>query len=147
MLRCAPYIRSICDNFNNTLWAEEVLDPGPECGHQDPSPGHDSPRHDLLQKKESEVMVSDVKGFKVNVLEPKSAEVTVKDHSELYKIIKKIRPDSPDVIRAAKRFERTRSRLNSDKNLETIVEQSPDPVRELEVVFRYKIEDMSRNDR
>ena len=47
------------------------------------------------------------------------------------KVIKKIRPDSPDVIRAAKRFEQTRKNLKSNVNngLETIVEQSPEPTR------------------
>ena len=80
-------------------------------------------------------------GFKVKVWELESTGVAVKDHSELYKIIKKMRPDSPDVIRAAKRFKCTHSRLNSDNGLETIIEQSPQPTR------KSYIEARSPNDR
>ena len=47
-------------------------------------------------------------------------DLIVNTSLDLYKVIKKIRPDSPDVIRAAKRFEQ--ARLNGKCTCEQILE-------------------------
>ena len=122
MLQCAPYIKSICQNNNNHLWADE------ENMQSD-----QNQQQSLSQKKDSEIRITYVKGYEVMAVDSVcvvNGEI-VKDYSDLYKVIKKIRPDSPDVIRAAKRFEQTRKNLKSNVNngLETIVEQSPEPTR------------------
>ena len=139
MLQCAPYIKNICDNINSHLWAEEEIT------------SEESP----FQKKDSKVSLTNVKGFKVTTVEPdvKGAYQigvdfdNVKDPSNLYKVIRKIRPDSPDVIRAAKRFEQTRSKLNGEKILETIVEQSPELGRKQQPNISYKLGARSKTNR
>ena len=101
--------------------------------------------------KDSRVRITDVKGYEVMAVDSVcvvNGEI-VKDYSDLYKVIKKIRPDSPDVIRAAKRFEQTRKnqKLNSDNVLETIVEQSPEPTRKYPVDIFHQLGARSKTNR
>ena len=124
MLKCAPYIKNVCHQINNHLWSDgDVL-------------GDQSPQQSPVKKKDSEVKISDVKGFEVKVFAPqvKNTSMCVVDdlnvysNPDLYKEIKKIRPDSPDVIRAAKRFEQARlkEKWKFTQILETTEEKSPD---------------------
>ena len=122
MLQCAPYITNVCETINNHLWTDEVLD-------------DQSPQKSPAKKMDSEVRITDVKGFKVNVLQPQvkntllssAADLILNDNPDLYEI-KKIRPDSPDVIRAAKRFEQARlkEKWKYTPRLETTEEKSPE---------------------
>ena len=121
MLPCAPYVKNMCQNINNHLFIEEEA-----SGDKSP---HESP-----EKKDSIEQINDVKSFEVKLSNPNGETnmLSVVDDSfvntkpDLYKVIRKIRPDSPDVIRAAKRVEQARLRRpsNSDQILESIKENS-----------------------
>ena len=125
MFECAPYITNMCKSIDNHLYAEEDVS-GDQSEHQKST-----------KKMESEVQISDVKGYEVNIFKPAVRNTTlcvvddliVSAKSDLYKAIKKIRPDSPDVIRAAKRFEQARlkGKCACEQTLETLEENSIDP--------------------
>ena len=126
MLQCAPYIKNVCHQINNHLWSE-----GDVSGDQSPQP---SP----TKLKDSEVRMTDVKGFKVKVFEPQMNntslcvvdDLIVNASPDLHRVIKKIRPDSPDVIRAAKRFEQ--ARLNGKCTCEQILETTEEYSHEVD---------------
>ena len=96
----------MCHQINNHLWTE-----GDVSGDQ-------SPCQSPAKKKDSEVRITDVKGVKVRVFEPQVNntslcvvdDLIVNANPDLYKVIRLMRPDSPDVIRAAKRLEQARSK-------------------------------------
>ena len=83
-------------------------------------------------KCETKVKITDVKPWQNKIFksEVKSStlclvdDMIVSTKTDLSKALKKIRPDSPDVIRAAKRFEQARLRGNCelDRRLETVKE-------------------------
>ena len=98
MLQCAPYIKNVCEKLNNKIWTEQVEE-------------EESPHQSSIRKKESEVRLTDVKQFEVNIFQPQENKGSISLEGipkYKYKSIRKIRPDSPDVIRAAKRFEQSR---------------------------------------
>ena len=115
MLQCAPYIKDMCKTINNQLSTENT------------NSQNSSPQPSPEKKKDSVVHITDVKSFEVKVLESKEEEgslfddILVNAKSDPYKAIRKIRPDSPDVIRVAKRVEQAELKraCNSDEILET----------------------------
>jgi hypothetical protein len=104
MLPCAPYIKTMCQTFRPLLPAS-----------QDTTP-QGSPA-----KRESEVRVTDIKGIShnVDIIESFNDNVSVyvlEDTpvrptdmvADVAKALASFKPDSPDVTRAAKRFEKAR---------------------------------------
>ena len=124
MLQCGPYIKDICQTINTHLINDEVAS------------GDQSPSQSPEKKKDSMVQINDVKSFEVKLLEPKGennplcilSDSFVNAKPDLYKAVRKIRPDSPDVIRAAKRVEQARLKrtCNCDQILEITEENSPE---------------------
>ena len=122
MLKCAPYIKNLCHHINSHVQSD-----GDVSSNQ-------IPFHSLAKVRESEVKISDLKGFKVELIESKLAnplviiggDFIVSAKPDLFKAIKKIRPDSPDVIRAAKRFEQAclKRKCSSVQVLETFEENT-----------------------
>ena len=101
MIPCAPYIKSMCQSFRPLL-------PGSQESTPQGSP----------VKKDSLVRVSDVKGSVVDVIEsfndnvsvyvPESEPPRSTDVADVAKTLATFKPESPDVTRAAKRFEKAR---------------------------------------
>ena len=102
MIPCAPYIKSMCQSFRPLL-------PGSQEATPQGSP----------VKKDSAVRVSDVKGTSVvDVIESFNDNVSVyvpeldpprsTDVADVAKTLATFKPESPDVTRAAKRFEKSR---------------------------------------
>ena len=120
MIPCAPYIKSMCQSFRPLL-----------PGSQDSTP-QGSP----VKMKDSAVRVSDVKGSSVvDVIESfnDNVSVYVPDQSEPHsqrstdivadvaKTLATFKPESPDVTRAAKRFEKAR-RSSGEERIEVVEE-------------------------
>ena len=137
MLKCAPYIKSLCSSIHNGLWREgtsslpgspvrQVLVPSPtrsEGGAIKPralSPGGDrnndyddeddevvavSEKGEVILKRPSLVVsTTDKEGeYATSTVINSQPSATVK--SDLINALKKIRPESPDLTRAAKRLE------------------------------------------
>ena len=121
MIPCAPYIKSMCQSLRL---------PGSQENTPQGSP----------VKKESVVRVSDVKstGGVVDVIEsfndnvsvyvPESEQAQVAD---VAKTLATFKPESPDVTRAAKRFEKARLRSEVEK-IEVVCDIVEDVKREEE---------------
>ena len=114
MLPCAPYIKSMCQSFRPLLPSSQENTP------------HGSP-----VKKVSEVRVTDVKGLiNVDVIESFNDNVSVyvldeaqarpSDVADVAKSLGSFKPESPDVTRAAKRFEKAR---RSEERIEEVEEK------------------------
>ena len=75
---------------------------------------------------ESEVKDMDVKSSDIDIFEQEVNDTSaivvdngvVAAQTNCFKVTKKIQPDSPDVIRAAKRFEQVKKRLVEENNIE-----------------------------
>ena len=91
MLPCSTFIPNICQAVQ--LREEGEAEGAPEL----------SPEHSSLEKKETEVIVTDVTSVKVDLLcDDKRLNVP----SEVTKVLTTFKPDSPDVTKAAKKFEK-----------------------------------------
>ena len=143
MIPCAPYIKSMCQSLRL---------PGSQENTPQGSP----------VKKESVVRVSDVKstGGVVDVIEsfndnvsvyvPESEQAQVAD---VAKTLATFKPESPDVTRAAKRFEKARLRSEVEK-IEVVCDIVEDVKREEEdkvvvdkVVVDKTVEEKEREER
>ena len=139
MIPCAPYIKSMCQSLRL---------PGSQENTPQGSP----------VKKESVVRVSDVKssGGVVDVIEsfndnvsvyvPESEQAQVAD---VAKTLATFKPESPDVTRAAKRFEKARLRSEVEK-IEVVCDIVEDVKREEEqdkVVVDKTVEEKERDER
>ena len=112
MIPCAPYIKSMCQSFRPLL-------PGSQEATPQGSP----------VKKDSVVRVSDVKGSVVDVIESFNDNVSVyvpesdpprsTDVADVAKTLATFKPESPDVTRAAKRFEKAR---RSEERIDVVEE-------------------------
>ena len=112
MIPCAPYIKSMCQSFRPLL-------PGSQEATPQGSP----------VKKDSAVRVSDVKGSVVDVIESFNDNVSVyvpdsdpprsTDVADVAKTLATFKPESPDVTRAAKRFEKAR---RSEERIDVVEE-------------------------
>ena len=115
MIPCAPYIKSMCQSFRPLL-------PGSQEATPQGSP----------VKKDSAVRVSDVKGNSssvVDVIESFNDNVSVyvpdsdpprsTDVADVAKTLATFKPESPDVTRAAKRFEKAR---RSEERIDVVEE-------------------------
>ena len=116
MIPCAPYIKSMCQSFRPLL-----------PGSQETTP-QGSP-----VRKDSAVRVSDVKGSSsvvdviesfndnVSVYVPDQSEPSVRstEVADVAKTLATFKPESPDVTRAAKRFEKAR---RSEERIEVVEE-------------------------
>ena len=119
MLQCAPYIKNICKSLN-------------DISSEDPVPGDLNDDEGAREKKNTLVQIKDVKSAEVKLLKDETNLISVVDDSsvsskqDLYKALRKVRPDSPDVIRAAKRVEQARLKItsNPDQILESIEENT-----------------------
>ena len=90
MLPCAPYLKNMCQAIH--------LETGEDFCFEE------SPEHGVLVKKETEVRVTDVKSAKVDIID--SSEIVQVDDSDATKVLSSLKPESPDVTRAAKKFEK-----------------------------------------
>ena len=114
MIPCAPYIKSMCQSFRPLL-------PGSQEATPQGSP----------VKKDSAVRVSDVKGNSsvvdviesfndnVSVYVPESDPPRSTDVADVAKTLATFKPESPDVTRAAKRFEKAR---RSEERIDVVEE-------------------------
>ena len=114
MIPCAPYIKSMCQSFRPLL-------PGSQEATPQGSP----------VKKDSAVRISDVKGNSsvVDVIESFNDNVSVyvpesdlprsTDVADVAKTLATFKPESPDVTRAAKRFEKAR---RSEERIDVVEE-------------------------
>ena len=117
MIPCAPYIKSMCQSFRPLL-------PGSQEATPQGSP----------VKKDSVVRVSDVKGNSsvvdviesfndnVSVYVPDQSEPSVRstEVADVAKTLATFKPESPDVTRAAKRFEKAR---RSEERIDVVEEE------------------------
>ena len=121
MIPCAPYIKSMCQSFRPLL----------------PGSQESTPQGSPVKMKDSAVRVSDVKGSSVvDVIESfnDNVSVYVPDQSEPHqrcstdivadvaKTLATFKPESPDVTRAAKRFEKARRSSGETERIEQVVE-------------------------
>ena len=114
MIPCAPYIKSMCQSFRPLL-------PGSQEATPQGSP----------VKKDSAVRISDVKGNSsvvdviesfndnVSVYVPESDPPRSTDVADVAKTLATFKPESPDVTRAAKRFEKAR---RSEERIDVVEE-------------------------
>ena len=111
MLPCAPYIKNMCQTI--PFSKEEGFSP------------EQSPKHKSVIKKQTEVKVTDVKSVKVDLLDT-SDDVITYDIGEniqvvaadVTKVLTTFKPESPDVTRAAKKFEKAKKTTSSDDKSE-----------------------------
>ena len=141
MIPCAPYIKSMCQSFRPLL-------PGSQEATPQGSP----------VKKDSAVRVSDVKGSVVDVIEsfndnvsvyvPKSDPPRSTELADVAKTLATFKPESPDVTRAAKRFEKAR---RSEERIDLVEEVDGEVVSTLcdivEDVKREKEEEKEEKER
>ena len=99
MLPCAPYIKNICQAVQ--LRNEEGFSP------------EQSPKHNVVKKKQTEVKVTDVSSVKVDLLDTSGEVVSYSGDknikviaADVTKVLTTFKPESPDVTRAAKKFEK-----------------------------------------
>ena len=114
MIPCAPYIKSMCQSFRPLL-------PGSQEATPQGSP----------VKKDSAVRISDAKGNSsvvdviesfndnVSVYVPESDPPRSTDVADVAKTLATFKPESPDVTRAAKRFEKAR---RSEERIDVVEE-------------------------
>ena len=111
MLLCAPYMKNMCQTIQ--LRKEEGFSP------------EQSPKHKTVIKKETEVKVTDVKSVKVDLLDTSDDVITYNIDeniqavaADVTKVLTTFKPESPDVTRAAKKFEKAKKTTSSDDKSE-----------------------------
>ena len=108
MLPCSPYIHNICQSVQ--IGDEEVATP---------ATGEES-----LDKKETIVTVTDVTSVKVDLFSVDKQVKNKVNTADVTKVLTTFKPESPDVTRAAKKFEKEKkSVLLDDDSDEAFVEE------------------------
>ena len=108
MLPCSPYIHNICQSVQ--IGDEEVATP---------ATGEES-----LEKKETIVTVTDVTSVKVDLFSVDKQVKNKVNTADVTKVLTTFKPESPDVTRAAKKFEKEKkSVLLDDDSDEAFLEE------------------------
>ena len=108
MLPCSPYIHNICQSVQ--IGDEEVATP---------ATGEES-----LDKKETIVTVTDVTSVKVDLFSVDKQVKNKVNTADVTKVLTTFKPESPDVTRAAKKFEKEKkSVLLDDDSDEAFLEE------------------------
>ena len=126
MLPCAPYITNICQSVQ-LIPEEEISSP------------EQSPKHKSVKKKETEVRVTDVTSTQVDLLNIGEDVISSSFNenikvitADVTKVLTTVKPESPDVTRAAKKFEQDKQVNFSVDDIENVFLKSCEATDKLE---------------